>query len=92
MISTGGRLNVFRALVSCAGTSPDAPFSVSTTPGAQTVDPGGSVSVQVRVVRSLGFTGEVTLTASGAPAGLVVRMRRTARLWRDKGQWRLQLG
>jgi hypothetical protein len=47
-----------------AGT-PD--FTISTSPGSQTVNPGGSTTYTVTVGALNGFTGTVTLAASGLP-------------------------
>jgi hypothetical protein len=44
-------------------------FSVSVSPSKQTVTPGGSTTYTVSVGASAGFTGSVSLTASGLPSG-----------------------
>jgi hypothetical protein len=44
-------------------------FSLSATPAAQTVLPGGSVSYTVTVTGGLGFTGVVALSVTGLPSG-----------------------
>jgi len=48
-------------------TTPD--FSVSATPSSQTVTQGASTSYTATVTPSGGFTGTVTFSASGLPAG-----------------------
>jgi hypothetical protein len=50
----------------CSGT-PD--YSLSATPASQTVTQGASTSYTVTVTPSGGFTGSVTLSASGLPSG-----------------------
>jgi hypothetical protein len=44
-------------------------FTLSVTPGSQTVNPGGHTSYAVAVAALSGFTGSVTLSASGLPSG-----------------------
>ena len=48
-------------------TSPD--FSITTTPGSQTVVAGGVTTYTATIGALNGFTGVVTLSASGVPAG-----------------------
>jgi len=50
-----------------ASTSPD--FSVSATPASATVTAGGSASYTATVTPTGGFTGAVTFSVSGLPAG-----------------------
>jgi hypothetical protein len=66
-VMTNGRLNLNRAIRSCAPSSPD--FSLSASPASQTVAPGASTSYTVTIARTGGFAGAVTLSASGLPAG-----------------------
>jgi subtilisin family serine protease len=66
-VMTNGRLNLNRAIRSCAPTSPD--FSLSASPASQTVAQGASTSYTVTIARTGGFAGAVTLSASGLPAG-----------------------
>ena len=66
--TSGGRLNVYRALTACAG-SPQPGFRLSVTPGTQTTEVNGAVSLTVRVSSVGGFTGPVSLAASG-PTGI----------------------
>jgi hypothetical protein len=49
------------------GAAPD--FSISASPASQTVTQGGSTSYTATVMPSRGFTGSVTLSASGLPSG-----------------------
>ncbi|PYM54484.1 MAG: hypothetical protein DMD79_24530, partial [Candidatus Rokuibacteriota bacterium] len=56
------------ALPSCTGAAPTPDFSLSASPSAQTVVGGGSTSYTVSVAAVNGFTGSVTLSASGLPA------------------------
>ena len=48
-------------------TSPD--FTISATPGSQTVTPGNSASYTVTVAPTNGFTGTVSLSATNLPSG-----------------------
>lgn len=63
-------------LVSCGGgssaqspspTSPD--FAISVSPTSGTVPPGGVEIIQVSITAKDGFTGSVTVKASGVPSG-----------------------
>jgi subtilisin family serine protease len=65
---TGGRLNVNKAIRACSA-PPTPDFSLSASPASQTVAPGASTSYTVTVTSTGGFTGTVTLSASGLPAG-----------------------
>ena len=59
------------ALANCTGVStPD--FSLSATPGFQTVLQGGSASYTVSASSLNGFTGSVSLSASGGPSGVSI--------------------
>jgi subtilisin family serine protease len=64
LVMTGGRLNVDRSLRSCL-----ADFGLVATPATQTTSTGASTSYDVNVTRTGGFTGPVSLTVSGLPAG-----------------------
>src|SRR3989449_5448564 len=65
---TGGRLNVNKAIRACAApANPD--FALSATPASQTVTQGGSTTYTVNISRLGGFTGGVTFSVSGLPAG-----------------------
>jgi len=67
---TGGRLNVNKAIRACAGAPAPAPdYSLSASPGSQAVVQGAATSYTVTINRTGGFTGSVTLSASGLPAG-----------------------
>jgi hypothetical protein len=44
-------------------------FSLSATPASQTVAPGAATSYTVAVTPAAGFTGSVTLSSTGLPAG-----------------------
>jgi hypothetical protein len=52
------------------GSSPAPDFSLSVTPGSQTVTAGGATSYTVTVIGSGGFAGAVNLVASGLPSGV----------------------
>jgi hypothetical protein len=47
-------------------------FGLSVTPSAQTIAPSGTATYTVSVTAQAGFTGEVSLGASGAPSGTTV--------------------
>ena len=71
---TGGRLNVCKAIPGCGtATAPPPPptpdFSLSASPASQSVVQGASTTYTVTVTPTNGFTGAVTLSASGLPAG-----------------------
>jgi hypothetical protein len=53
--------------VLAAASKPD--FSVAASPSSQTVSPGGKTTYGVSVSRLSGFTGSVSLSVSGLPAG-----------------------
>jgi len=70
--TTGGRLNVFAAINDprCTTPPPTTPdYTLSATPASQSVVQGASTSYTVNVNRTGGFTGAVTLSVSGLPAG-----------------------
>ncbi|PYU30691.1 MAG: peptidase S8, partial [Acidobacteria bacterium] len=68
MTVTGGRLNVNKAIRACAApANPD--FALSATPALQTVTQGGGTTYTVNISPSGGFTGAVSLSADGLPAG-----------------------
>jgi subtilisin family serine protease len=64
---TGGRLNLNKAIRSCATLTPD--FSLSADPASRTVTQGAGTTYTVSVTPSGGFTGSVALSASGLPSG-----------------------
>ncbi len=65
---TGGRLNVNKAIRACSGT-PTPDFALSASPASQTAIQGAGTSYTVTLTPSGGFTGTVTFSASGLPAG-----------------------
>jgi len=65
---TGGRLNVDNAIRACSG-PPTPDFSLSASPSSQTVTQGDSTVYTATVTPSGGFSGTVTFSASGLPAG-----------------------
>jgi hypothetical protein len=70
-VSAGGRLDVYRSVHSCAG-QPSAPgFALATTPSALTLQKGSSVKTTVSVIASGNFAGNVTLSLTGLPAGVI---------------------
>src|SRR2546428_747461 len=65
---TGGRLNVNKAIRACAApANPD--FALSAAPASRTVAQGGSTTYTANISRLGGFTGGVTFSVSGLPAG-----------------------
>jgi len=65
--SPGGTMTVCNfAIVS---TPPTSDFSLTATPATQTVTAGSSTTYTVSVAAQNGFTGAVTLAASGLPSG-----------------------
>lgn len=55
--------------VSLAASSVSSDFTITATPGAQLVLPGGSVNYSITIAPISGFTGDVTLTVGGLPSG-----------------------
>ena len=62
-------LNPGQAVV-LTGTYPAADFSLSAAPSSQTVTAGGGASLVASVGPLYGFTGSVSLSATGLPAGV----------------------
>ena len=62
--------------VSATGTTPTTPstgaFALSLSPSALTLAPGASGTATLAVTRSGGFSGAVTVSASGTPTGMTV--------------------
>jgi subtilisin family serine protease len=70
--TSGGRLNVFKACNAtpgCGGPPPAPDFTLSITPSSATVTQGASASYTVNISRVGGFTGGVSFSISGLPAG-----------------------
>ena len=61
------RINAFK-LPNC-GVAPSPDFSLSASPASQTLTQGASTSYAVTVTPSGGFTGSVSLSVAGLPAG-----------------------
>jgi subtilisin family serine protease len=64
-VKTGGRLNVYNAIRTCS--APD--FSLSVAPSSVTASPGGTATYTVTIQRTAGFSGDVSFSVSGLPAG-----------------------
>lgn len=62
------RAGVDAALASVVAPTPD--FALSATPASRSINPGGSTSYTVNVAASGGFSGAVSLSLSGQPAGV----------------------
>src|SRR2546427_557202 len=65
---TGGRLNVNKAIRACA-TPVNPDFALSATPASQTVMQGASTTYTLGITPLGGFSGAVSLSATGLPAG-----------------------
>ncbi len=68
-VLTGGRLNVDKAITNCAGSTPSPDFTLSVSPSSANVKRGRSVKYTVTVSGNSSFTGTVSLSVSGCPAG-----------------------
>jgi subtilisin family serine protease len=70
--TTGGRLNVCKAIPGCGGPPPIG-FSLSASPSSQSVIPGMSTSYTITITPTGGFADPVTLTSpvAGLPSGAV---------------------
>ncbi|HJT86517.1 MAG TPA: S8 family serine peptidase [Bryobacteraceae bacterium] len=66
---TGGRVNVYRALLNC-GALPVPDFTLSARPQFVNVQAGGSATVQVNLGLFNGFSTPVMLSATGLPPGV----------------------
>jgi subtilisin family serine protease len=66
-VSTAGRLNVGNAMAACMGSQPD--FTVSASPGARSMLAGENANYAATITAAGGFSGTVTFSVSGVPAG-----------------------
>jgi subtilisin family serine protease len=74
---SGGRLNVYKALTSCApGAPPPVPaFALSTTTAALGLSAGGaSATTTIGATATGGFSGMIALTVTGLPAGVNAKL------------------
>jgi hypothetical protein len=62
----GGSSDAFIARIAETSATPD--FALSATPASQTVSPGASTTYTITAIPSGGFTGTISLTATGLPA------------------------
>jgi subtilisin family serine protease len=69
-VSTSGRLNVYRAVHSCAGQPLALGFALAAAPSSLILQKGSSVKTSISVIASGNFTGNVTLSLTGLPAGV----------------------
>src|SRR5256714_5112525 len=75
-VTTGGRLDVCKAIPACSGIAPPPPppppivgdFTISAD-ARQQVSPGGSGSYAVTITPNGGFAGSIALSVSGLPGG-----------------------
>lgn len=65
--TTGGRRNVFRAISACGAPTPD--FTITATPTSRSVTQGAATSYTVNVSPVGSFSGAVSLSVTGLPAG-----------------------
>jgi subtilisin family serine protease len=65
----GGRLNVCKGIPGCGGPPPPPDVSLGVSPSSATATAGTSASYTVDITRTGGFTGGVSFTISGLPAG-----------------------
>jgi hypothetical protein len=69
LTTTGGRLNVCKAIPGCGG-APTPDFSLGVSPSSQTVVQGSTTGAYtVSITRTGGFTGAVTFSTTGLPTG-----------------------
>ncbi|MGA2181677.1 MAG: S8 family serine peptidase [Bryobacteraceae bacterium] len=68
--ATGGRLNVYRAVHSCAGQPATPGFTIGAAPSSFTLKQGASATSAISVAASGGFQGNVALSLTGLPAGV----------------------
>ena len=71
--TTGGRLNAYKAVKSCAAsTAPQVQpgFTVAAAPLAATLNPGTTSTLTIQVAAKGGFATPVALTITGLPAGV----------------------
>jgi subtilisin family serine protease len=69
-VSTGGRLNVYRAVHSCAAQPLAAGFALVAAPSTVTLQKGSSVKTAISVISSGSFVSSVSLSLTGLPAGV----------------------
>ena len=67
--STGGRLNVYRALTNCSGQGTPE-FTLASTPGIRNVALDAPATFTLTVAPFNGFTGAVSLATTGLPSGM----------------------
>jgi hypothetical protein len=67
---SGSRLNAYRAVHSCAGQGTTPGITLTATPSALSLAPGGSAVSVVTVAGYSGFKGTVALSLTGLPAGV----------------------
>ena len=61
--------NIYFTFISAAYQAPTPDFAIAATPSSRTIFQGNSATYDVTVTPSAGFTGTVTLSVSGLPAG-----------------------
>ncbi|MGO9240539.1 MAG: S8 family serine peptidase [Bryobacteraceae bacterium] len=73
---SGGRLNVYKALASCApGTTPAPGFTLSAPSAVVALTAGGaSASTTITAAATGGFSGAIALAVTGLPAGVSAKL------------------
>jgi hypothetical protein len=66
---SSNQLHDFQPSLTLSASGGGADFTISATPGSQSVVPGGSTTYTVTVAAQNGFTGTVALSAGGVPSG-----------------------
>ncbi|MCA1594764.1 MAG: hypothetical protein LC754_19475, partial [Acidobacteria bacterium] len=61
--------NIYFTFATATSTAPTPDYAVTIAPSSRTATPGNSVTYNVQITPSAGFNGNVTLSASGLPAG-----------------------
>jgi subtilisin family serine protease len=69
-VISGGRLNVYNAIQSCASAEPD--FGLSASPASTSLSTTGSATFTVSTSAKSGYAGEITITPSIPAAGVTV--------------------
>ena len=72
---TGSRLNVYRAVHSCASSNTSPAVALTATPSALTIAPGGLAVSSITVAGTGGFKGTVGLWVSGLPTGVTAAFK-----------------
>ena len=77
LTTTGGRLNVYRAILASGAPPPSPDFTLSATPASRSVTAGGQTTYTVSIGTQNGFAGAVNLSVSGLPSGTIASFNPT---------------